>query len=148
MRVYRFLFRRLAAGAVLLFGFSLLCFVIFSSIPPLILTIGDPWPLPLGSLPEASPWDFVNFSWLHFWMYGRLNSSFLEIGRFVFYLMHMFTGDYGFSWVSRNPLRLDLIRYGIPSIVLIVIAFMIALWADLCVKYWEKWIHLSRTENN
>lgn len=147
MRVYRYLFWRIANGVAILVVFSLLCFTIVASIPPAAL-ISPYMDLPfIRNLPETSPWD-PNYSWLNFWMDERMDSSFLEMGRCVFYITHMFSGDYGSSWRTYRSVNVDLSLYGLPSVLLLVVAIVIALWMILCGKLWNSNICYFRTANN
>ncbi|MFX1565951.1 MAG: hypothetical protein ACFFCH_08175 [Promethearchaeota archaeon] len=150
MGLYRFLLGRLARGVVMLFGFSLLCFAIFSSIPPWpsLICIDPIDPLwGLWSIGEVNPWDFAHYSWIHFWKYGRTETVVTEIGRFVFYLMHMFQGDFGFSFRTGQPYSEFLIHSMLPSIILIIPAFAIALWIRVFWQYWKRWYFFYRTES-
>lgn len=133
MRVYRYLLQRLAIGVTSLVGFSLLCFAIFSLVPPVGFPSLDIVPAMIWPLPEASPWD-IEYTWLHFWMDRKRGSAFYEIGRFVFYITHMYRGEFGFSWETHRLVSVDLTEFGPRSILLILIALMIALWIILCSK--------------
>lgn len=131
----------------MLVAFSLLCFTIFSSIPPaefIVPSIDFPR---IVNIPEASPWD-PNYSWWHFWMDGRMNLTVLEMGRFVFYITHMFRGDYGLRCIPSRGISLDPWLCGIASIPLIIVGVVIALWIIFSLKLWNSSIHHFRTANS
>jgi ABC-type dipeptide/oligopeptide/nickel transport system permease component len=107
----------------------------------------DPGYSSIGGLPEVSPWD-ISYTWLHFWMDGRMEPAFLEMGRFVFYMTHMYGGEFGVSWVIWKPVSSALFEYGMCSILIIVIALLIAFWIFLVLKMWKSNFQVVRNEKN
>jgi ABC-type dipeptide/oligopeptide/nickel transport system permease component len=135
MRIYGFLFQRLATGIVMILGFTLLCFAIFSSVPPVqFLSI---FPTITPPRQEISPWVLQNYTWWDFWMDGRMDTQFQEIGRFVFYVWKMYRGEYGWSWEGVRSISFNIGAGTISSVLLVVIGLLIAIWLLAWRKVWR-----------
>jgi ABC-type dipeptide/oligopeptide/nickel transport system permease component len=77
-----------------------------------------------------------------------MESPFLEMGRFVFYLTHIYRGEFGVSWVTHELVSSNLFEYGMRSILIIIIALLIAFWIVLCLKLWKSNLQTLRNQKN